>query len=311
MTIGNHIFWPMGMDMEYQNAVKWFKNMDKLIHYSNQAGQLNVLYSTLGHYTDLKLQDKHTQWTIKTDDFFPYANERFGYCGTEKQLVADDYALRVSEGVESGTARLSQLFPSQSVALCLLANVSVCAPSALRPFTFVVYNHLTSVHTYTVTLPFRAKNVHVRLANGSTVPSAVVPFVSVYGKVPLKHQAPNTLVVETLLPPLGWVAYHVVPGKENPHPPSKTWYTDSNGLEFVKRVRDYRETWNLTLHNEEEKVAANYVPITIATYIRDKSNQFNVITDRAQGAASLKDGKIQFYHFIQRLGQRLTLVTCL
>ncbi|RHY02894.1 hypothetical protein DYB25_008478 [Aphanomyces astaci] len=220
MTIGNHIFWPMGMDMEYQNAVKWFKNMDKLIHYTNQAGQLNVLYSTLGHYTDLKLQDKHTQWTIKTDDFFPYANERFGYCGTEKQLVADDYALRVSEGVESGTARLSQLFPSQSVALCLLANVSVCAPSALRPFTFVVYNHLTSVHTYTVTLPFRAKNAHVRLANGSTVPSAVVPFVSVYGKVPLKHQAPNTLVVETLLPPLGWVAYHVVPGKENPHPPS-------------------------------------------------------------------------------------------
>ncbi|RLO11073.1 hypothetical protein DYB28_011341 [Aphanomyces astaci] len=46
---------------------------------------------------------------------------------------------------------------------------------------------------------------------------------------------------------------------------TKTWYTDSNGLEFVKRVRDYRETWNLTLHNEEEKVAANYVPITIAT----------------------------------------------
>ncbi|RHZ30575.1 hypothetical protein DYB26_015616, partial [Aphanomyces astaci] len=45
---------------------------------------------------------------------------------------------------------------------------------------------------------------------------------------------------------------------------SKTWYTDSNGLEFGKRVRDYRETWNLTLHNEEEKVAANYVPITIA-----------------------------------------------
>ncbi|RHY39717.1 hypothetical protein DYB30_005618, partial [Aphanomyces astaci] len=35
---GNHIYWPVGEDFKFQNAVKWFKNLDKLIHYTNQEG---------------------------------------------------------------------------------------------------------------------------------------------------------------------------------------------------------------------------------------------------------------------------------
>ncbi|RHX97574.1 hypothetical protein DYB25_005583 [Aphanomyces astaci] len=75
----NHIFWPVGEDFKFQNAVKWFKNLDKLIHYTNQEGRVNVFYSTLGNYTDVKLQDKSLQWTTKTDDFFPYADRANGY----------------------------------------------------------------------------------------------------------------------------------------------------------------------------------------------------------------------------------------
>ncbi|KAF0765979.1 hypothetical protein AaE_002952, partial [Aphanomyces astaci] len=77
--LGNHIFWPVGEDFKFQNAVKWFKNLDKLIHYTNQEGRVNVFYSTLGNYTDVKLQDKSLQWTTKTDDFFPYADRANGY----------------------------------------------------------------------------------------------------------------------------------------------------------------------------------------------------------------------------------------
>ncbi|RHY24259.1 hypothetical protein DYB36_012561, partial [Aphanomyces astaci] len=42
---------------------------------------------------------------------------------------------------------------------------------------------------------------------------------------------------------------------------------DDQGKEVILRFDTsiQSETWNLTLHNEEEKVAANYVPITIAT----------------------------------------------
>ncbi|KAF0702194.1 hypothetical protein AaE_016066 [Aphanomyces astaci] len=359
-TKGNHVFWPMGTDFQYQNAHRWFKNLDKLIHYANQEGRVNMFYSTLGQYTDLKLQDKSLEWSVKTDDFFPYADQPNGYwsgyfssrpalkryvrvansllqsvrqlevwagakstrvnhlvatvglslhhdgiTGTEKQKVSDDYAQRLGEGVGNGHWRLNELLDT-TVDFCFLANVSICNRSTTSdPFTFVVYNPLGVAHSYTIELPIIAKNAAVELANGTAVPSVVVPFVPVYSQ-PIANAAPHQLVVQAHVPPLSWLVYHVGPipidddqGKEvilrfdTSIQSEKTWYTDSNGLEFVKRVRDYRETWNLTLHNEEEKVAANYVPITIATYIRDKSNQFNVITDRAQGAASLKDGSIE------------------
>ena len=72
-----------------------------------------------------------------------------------------------------------------------------------------------------------------------------------------------------------------------------TLYTDSNGLEFVQRIRNFRPTWNLTLHDDQEFVAANYFPITTGLYIQDGTHQLNVATDRAQGAASLKDGQVE------------------
>lgn len=73
----------------------------------------------------------------------------------------------------------------------------------------------------------------------------------------------------------------------------KTLFTDSNGMEFVERVRSHRETWNLTLHDDQEFVAANYFPITTGAYIKDDKVQLNIVTDRAQGAASLEDGQVE------------------
>ncbi|CAK4634012.1 hypothetical protein AeMF1_003692 [Aphanomyces euteiches] len=487
---GNHVFWPMGTDFKYQNALKWFKNLDKLIHYGNQEGRVNFLYSTLGNYTDLKLQDKSIQWAVKTDDFFPYADQVNGFwsgyftsrpalkryvrvannllqslrqlevwahapgtqinhlaatvglslhhdgiTGTEKQAVADDYAQRLGEGVAVGEKRLRELVGGQ-FDVCLLANISICEQSTTnKSFTFIVYNPLTEANTYSINLPIVSAGANVVQADGTKVPSAVVPYNRVYNH-DIAHAVANQLVVLAVVPPLSWLAYHVMPTSENSqstswpvvrdaiviaennfvrveidtntgslvtlqnkatnttikvkssllfyqayakdgdstssgaylfHPNTskvhplgavsghncvkindvqscsfqfgawgsltyklhswdqnvevewtvgpipiedaqgkevivrfdtslateKKWYTDSNGLEFVERIRDYRETWNLTLHNEEEKVAANYVPITIATYLRDTKTQFNVITDRAQGVASLEDGSIE------------------
>lgn len=50
-----------------------FKNMDKLIHYANKDGRLNVFYSSPDAYTDAK-NSYNTSWPLKTDDFFPYAD---------------------------------------------------------------------------------------------------------------------------------------------------------------------------------------------------------------------------------------------
>eukprot|EP01088_Endostelium_zonatum_P015287 TRINITY_DN367_c0_g1_i1.p1 TRINITY_DN367_c0_g1~~TRINITY_DN367_c0_g1_i1.p1 ORF type:complete len:994 (-),score=215.51 TRINITY_DN367_c0_g1_i1:47-2986(-) len=72
-----------------------------------------------------------------------------------------------------------------------------------------------------------------------------------------------------------------------------TWYSDSQGLEFQTRIRNYRYTYKL---NVTEPVALNYVPCDTAGYIQDhiNKNRFTVIHDRAGGCGSLNDGQIDF-----------------
>ncbi|GAQ86088.1 lysosomal alpha-mannosidase [Klebsormidium nitens] len=69
----NNIMLSMGADFVYSNANTWFTNMDKLIHYANKDGRVNVFYSTPSIYLDAKYEANET-WPLKTDDFFPYAD---------------------------------------------------------------------------------------------------------------------------------------------------------------------------------------------------------------------------------------------
>jgi len=71
-----------------------------------------------------------------------------------------------------------------------------------------------------------------------------------------------------------------------------TFYTDANGREMLKRVRDYRPTWKL---NQTEKTAGNFYPVNSRIYIRDEkaNSQFTVLNDRSQGGSSIQDGSIE------------------
>ena len=68
------------------------------------------------------------------------------------------------------------------------------------------------------------------------------------------------------------------------------FYTDANGRELLKRVRDQRPTWNLTLL---EKISGNYYPVTAKIAIEDNTRRFAILNDRAQGGSSLADGSIE------------------
>ena len=95
----------MGEDFQYMNAPMWFKNMDKLIKYvrqvlvmysitsliprppwtetddlfvSSQNGSVNIMYSTPSIYLDA-LHEAGETWSVKTDDFFPYADAPWSY----------------------------------------------------------------------------------------------------------------------------------------------------------------------------------------------------------------------------------------
>jgi lysosomal alpha-mannosidase len=73
----NNLIMTMGSDFQYSNAHRWFKNLDKLIYYVNQAqskgSKVNIFYSTTACYL-YSLNQANTTWTVKYDDFFPYAH---------------------------------------------------------------------------------------------------------------------------------------------------------------------------------------------------------------------------------------------
>ncbi|CAH0492604.1 unnamed protein product [Peronospora farinosa] len=534
LSKGNHVFIPMGCDFQYDNSRRWFKNMDKIIHYVNQDARVNVLYSNLSYYTDMKRAEGLT-WSVKTDDFFPYGSaqddywsgfftsrptlKRFarvanillqqvrqldaiyqshhsstlvalqravglvqhhdGLSGTEKQSVADDYALRLNDGIIQAEKEMNEVLfvigEKELYHLCLLANTSVCDVSTQNTeFEVLVHNALARTTVQTVSIPITHKSAEVKVLSGNASVRAqsvfvalpvhpetqVAPYSLVFSaelkplsttrffvkqkgvdystamnenidehkerhenagadgldeytenddvvvlenqmmraeiskmtgsitklankkkniQIPLslevryyqafqdhgpksgayvfrpdsnktypvtvKSEAMPTLVSDVTMIELqttslaadgglasvprvafkigNWVTLEYrmndddefleiewtvgpVPiddkkGKEvivrfdagNSIASASTLYTDSNGLEFMKRVRNHRDTWNLTLHDNQEEVAANYFPITTGAYIKDSERQLNVVTDRAQGAASLADGQVE------------------
>jgi hypothetical protein len=69
-----------------------------------------------------------------------------------------------------------------------------------------------------------------------------------------------------------------------------TWFTDSNGREFLTRVKDYRPTWN---YKVDQPIAGNYYPVNAAIYVKDSASQVTVLTDRSQGGTSLAAGQVE------------------
>ncbi|XP_036596650.1 lysosomal alpha-mannosidase-like [Trichosurus vulpecula] len=73
----NHTVMTMGSDFFYSNASRWFDNLDKLIQLVNakqsEGSLINVLYSTPACYL-WELNKANLTWTVKQDDFFPYAD---------------------------------------------------------------------------------------------------------------------------------------------------------------------------------------------------------------------------------------------
>lgn len=74
--------WPCGSDFNYQNADHWYHNLDKLIHYVNQNGSINLMYSTPSIYVEAKHKEtlqKNLTWEVRTDDIFPLGDNFHNY----------------------------------------------------------------------------------------------------------------------------------------------------------------------------------------------------------------------------------------
>ncbi|KAM5582133.1 hypothetical protein ABKV19_011039 [Rosa sericea] len=71
---------------------------------------------------------------------------------------------------------------------------------------------------------------------------------------------------------------------------NKTFYTDSNGRDFIKRIRDFRTDWDLQVN---QPIAGNYYPINLGIYVQDSTTELSVLVDRAVGGSSLVDGQVE------------------
>ena len=73
-----NIMWNMGSDFMHEASEEWMANLDKLIDGVNAEGSIKALYSTPSVYLKAKNAEP-VQWTVKTDDFFPYADGSDSY----------------------------------------------------------------------------------------------------------------------------------------------------------------------------------------------------------------------------------------
>ncbi|KAH9791608.1 alpha-mannosidase [Citrus sinensis] len=71
---------------------------------------------------------------------------------------------------------------------------------------------------------------------------------------------------------------------------NKTFYTDSNGRDFIKRIRDFRTDWDLQVN---QPVAGNYYPVNLGIYVQDDNAELSLLVDRSVGGSSLVDGQIE------------------
>lgn len=75
----------------------------------------------------------------------------------------------------------------------------------------------------------------------------------------------------------------------------KEFYTDSNGLQFQKRVLDQRPDWDLKIEGTEH-IAANYYPINSAITMHSKKfwgDWLTLLNDRSQGGSALKSNRME------------------
>ncbi|KAL8230467.1 hypothetical protein R6Q57_000250 [Mikania cordata] len=71
---------------------------------------------------------------------------------------------------------------------------------------------------------------------------------------------------------------------------NKTFYSDSNGRDFIERIRDYRTDWDLEVN---QPIAGNYYPINLGIYLKDEKSELSVLVDRSVGGSSIVDGQLE------------------
>lgn len=135
--------------------------------------------------------------------------------------------------------------------------------------------------------------VQLEIVRGETVSEARQAFAGWATLVTRLHRGQSHVEVEWTVGPIPFkdgLGREVVLQYTSDLGSGDEFWTDANGREMIRRIRDFRPSWELNL---TELIASNFYPLTAAMYIQDDERQLALLTERAQAGASLRSGQME------------------
>ncbi|GJN04751.1 hypothetical protein PR202_ga22323 [Eleusine coracana subsp. coracana] len=237
-------------------------------------------------------------------DALALAQHHDAVTGTEKQHVANDYAKRLSIGYTQ-----AQDLVSTSLGCLTESGSKSCCSSPTTKFSQVVlvYNTLGWKREDVLRVPIEANfeqkykyyigqdgNGSDPQASGAYIfrPNGTIPFKT-NGQITRVYKEKDYVETEFIVGPIPIddgngkeIATEIITNMVT----NKTFYTDSSGRDFIKRIRDYRSEWKIEVH---QPIAGNYYPVNLGIYLEDGSKELSILVDRSVGGSSIKDGQIE------------------
>jgi lysosomal alpha-mannosidase len=203
--------------------------------------------------------------------------------GTEKQHVADDYALNLNIANTNAFDMFNQIY-GQMIAtkapptftFCPLLNQSICpatlAPSGVIPI--VIYNPLSWANTDYVRLPINVSSINVVDSNNNSVPSQIIPG-SVTGTM--------EVIFAATVPALGFTTYFLTLGVSSDATEHSSFLDPAAGIILVNKYLTVNFDSNGNLQSVTVTATGQTVPVQQA-YQYYISNPGDKTSNQASGA---------------------------
>ena len=182
---------------------------------------MNSFLQTCRHMEFFTNGDHHGLTSDKLAKAMGVAQHHDAVSGTEKQHVANDYAMRLHIGetecmriVSDSASKLTDKAGSAPLLFefCEYLNVSVCEPSESDSFDVLVYNPLARENIVYVSMPLQSSNINFLTPNGSSLSFDVLPVSNATKDARRdRGNAPYTILFTAYLPPLGFATYFIRP----------------------------------------------------------------------------------------------------
>jgi len=212
-------FFPYGSD-SHSYWTGYFTSRPALKYYDRRANNILQVCKQLNVLTSIKMDEQ----TIKLKEALGVNQHHDGVSGTEKQVVAFNYALLLSKGVKTCEQVIDKAFqkllpkttgitdiPNQS--LCETLNVSSCEITESNgKVSITLYNPVTRNVEQYIRLPVVGNSYQVLSPNVQNVSSDLISIPDYVIQIPeRKSKAINEVVFKANVPALGFSTYFLKP----------------------------------------------------------------------------------------------------